>query len=344
MEGCMEYVRDTPVETVAMHNLAVLHTQAGRAAESVSPLTTVLERERERGDVRTVANAQLSLATAHLRLRQIDRAEPLLKNALYASGREGDQGMAASCEQALGSLCVLRGDAVGAAKRYRRASQLFRDIDSSSANLSGTDSEQAYGHTLLAVGKTQEALAVLDGLTGTMERVYGENSPHTAGGYVGIGNALRQQGRAKEAVMFYKKALHIYSGCYGLMHPFCATCHVNIGCVQLSELKHSAAIQSFNKARAIREDVLDQSPDTQRVYLLLATTYESMATQAQDKPVRVPGKGTLPLTRTQCINEAIRWYRKALKHVEALFGKSSDESTQINRSVAALLRRKSQKA
>jgi ATP-binding cassette subfamily B protein len=115
----------------------------------------------------------------------------------------------------------------------------------------------------LAAGRIDEAVALLEQVLATRERVLGPDHPSTLGSRCNLANAYRTAGRTEEAVALHEQALAAYERVLGPDHPSTLGSRNNLANTYRAAGRTEEAAALHEQVLAVRQRVLGpEHPDT----------------------------------------------------------------------------------
>ena len=152
------------IEVVARANLAEVQLRAGRWAEALANARRALEHARQSADAQIVSEVTYALALTEASLGRHEEARALASEALAVAESTNDFWSTVSHCAVLGQVALTEADPAGAVEALDRAWALM--LESGLGDLSVFPVAQNLGEALVAVGRADDALGVVEMLRG----------------------------------------------------------------------------------------------------------------------------------------------------------------------------------
>jgi HTH-type transcriptional regulator, quorum sensing regulator NprR len=204
----IDYFLEDPGDSTAALELALAEAEIslhqGDAARAVSLMSQILPRPIP-AELRT--RAQLTLATAHLRLGRAKEALPLLEEAIAAAERSSWPQLLVELYDRLGSAHYLLRRAHAAARWFDKAFDFYQSAGLTDPVLKA----RILGHRAnlhYVAGQPVEAIAAYESAISAAEQVL--DLPALAGIYEGLALSLQDTGQYARALSYAQKGLRIF--------------------------------------------------------------------------------------------------------------------------------------
>jgi tetratricopeptide (TPR) repeat protein/CHAT domain-containing protein len=248
-------------------NVAIQLKELGRYVTAEPPLRRQLDfLIRTKGpDDPTTIWVMRNLAWVLSEQGKFEEAKALHERALESATRRGDEFQIAQSLNNLASLCMKRGDCVGAGSLYERAlaileSQLGRDHE---VTLTCANN---LAYTLDELGEHRRARSLVEHALATREKILGPDSPEIAASAMTLASLLERGGNAEEAVPLLQRAMKILEHARGADHPDTGRCAHELAKAYANLGKFDAAVALYGRALEIFEKSLSpEHPDTANV-------------------------------------------------------------------------------
>jgi eukaryotic-like serine/threonine-protein kinase len=199
------------------------------AARRLEPALAELD-ERLGADHLVPTRAASVLLTAALRQGQFERAGVLAARLLQHAG-PGREGIGSFARQSQARIAMYAGDAAKAEAFFR---QLLAELDSQTngkdngPNAYAEPLRRIHGEALLRLGRTREALAVLETTLANQTALAGADHNTVAATHVLLACALARTGERKAANALWKKSYSVLLRDLGEQHPFVLVAQANL--------------------------------------------------------------------------------------------------------------------
>jgi Tfp pilus assembly protein PilF len=207
--------------------------------------------------------------------------------ALALGGRESQAGLEPLLAAARDKDLQVRSAALAALANYDdpRIADALREAEALPGGVllhSAADAWTAYGNTLYARERPEDAARAFVNALRIHEQLFGSNDPQIAVDLNNLGVVLLRTGRTEEAEAALQRALVIRERVLGPSDPETATSLINLGLVYSSQKSFERAEPLYLRALRIREATLGPN-DMTMVPLLeqLARMYASMGRKSE---------------------------------------------------------------
>jgi eukaryotic-like serine/threonine-protein kinase len=247
-----------------LSHASVQHS-SGQFEEAEAQALAVAEEARKKKVIRDMGRAWLQVASARAAMSQLEGANEAILFALLSGEAEGDTALVAQAWAERAALDVsLRGRPEAALEWIQHARATLGQ-STGDARLE-TRLQSLAGAALIALGRDTEALAALEKTAALEEKATGE-SLSLARALTELGNALRANDRASEAMDAHERALRIRKTLLPPNDAQLASSHNGLGLALLSQGKPPEALEEHRRAEALLEAVW-QGPHLERVQTL----------------------------------------------------------------------------
>ena len=194
---------------------------------------------------------------------RFDDAAAHYARALPLAQALGEEGMVATLHHNLAGLAHSRGDYAGAEPHARRAIEL-------NAALRGPDhprvagDEGELGEILAALGRLDEAEALVRGAAAKFAAAYGPEHVECAIARTSLGSILHRAGRPAEAEVEYRAGLAVREALTGREHPELAPTLINLATLLAERGDTDEAEALFRRALGVMDGRGDRRPSAAR--------------------------------------------------------------------------------